>query len=395
MYGFEIDGDSLSLQQRQSRIAPLPSALAEPSGSGCASPDVQTNSLSASVSIPKNARILVIDDDQAIRFFLQKRLSEAGYVTDVAEDGLQATQMLRQGIYQLAVCDVRLPDTDGLDILRNARQGDDDLAFIMVTAVTDVNVVIPTLKAGAYDYLVKPFNVEEVLLSIERALEKRSLKIENRLYQQTLESRVLERTRELVKKNRDLSNLLLNTIESLVSTLEAKDTYTEGHSWKVALLAASLGRRLNLEPTAVENISLAGLLHDIGKIGVKDSILNKASKLTPAEYDHIRRHPVIGEKILAPIEPLRVLLPCVRHHHEWWNGTGYPDGLVADKTPLEARILTIADAYDAITSERAYRPARSRIEALDIISDASGKQFDPEFGKLFIEMMNQPGAPGR
>jgi response regulator RpfG family c-di-GMP phosphodiesterase len=395
MYGFEIHGDSLSLHQRQSRSAPLPAGLAESSGSGFASPDGQTNSQNASASIPKSARVLVIDDDQAIRFFLQKRLSEAGYVTDVAEDGLQAMQMIRQGIYHLVVCDVRLPDTDGLEILRSVHQGDEDLAFIMVTAVTDVNVVIPALKAGAYDYLVKPFNVEEVLLSIERALEKRSLRIENRLYQQTLESRVLERTRELVKKNRDLSNLLLNTIESLVSTLEAKDTYTEGHSWKVALLAASLSRRLNLEPTVVENISLAGLLHDIGKIGVKDSILNKASKLTPAEYEHIRRHPVIGEKILAPLEPLRVLLPCVRHHHEWWNGAGYPDCLVADKIPLEARILTIADAYDAITSERAYRPARSRAEALDIISDAAGKQFDPEFGKLFIEMMGQPGAPGR
>ena len=395
MYGFEIHGESLFLTPRVSHTALTPSAGAETRGGTAPTaegkPGLDTHPPIAS----KNARVLIVDDEDTVRFFLQKKFSESGYATEVAQDGLQAMQMVRHGSFHALVCDIRLPDMDGLDVLKRAKQYDDDLAVIMVTAVTDVNVAIPALKAGAYDYFVKPFNPDEVLFAVERALEKRMLRIENRLYQQTLETRVLERTRELVKKNRDLSNLLLNTIESLVSTLEAKDTYTEGHSWKVALVAASLARKLGLDPTIVENISLAGLLHDIGKIGIKDSILNKASKLTPAEYDHIRRHPVIGERILAPLEPLRLLLPCVRHHHEWFNGQGYPDGLVGGKIPLEARILTIADAYDAITSERAYRPARSRAEAMDIIAGASERQFDPEFVKTFLEMMGSPGQGGR
>jgi len=340
-----------------------------------------------SIITPKNAHILVVDDEEAIRYFVQKKIAEAGYDCDRAEDGLQAMQMIGRNHYQLVVCDIRLPDIDGLEILQRIKQLSEDIAVIMLTAVTDINVAIPALKAGAYDYLVKPFDVDELMLSVEGALEKRGLKIENRLYQRTLETKVLERTRELVQKNRDLSNLLVNTIESLIFTLEEKDTYTEAHSWKVALLAANLGRKLSFDNTAIESMSLAGLLHDIGKIGVRDAILNKSSKLTAAEYSHIQQHPVVGERILAPLEPLRQILPCVRNHHEWYDGSGYPDGLVGEKIPREARILTIADAYDAITSERAYRPARSRDEALSIIGGEAGRQFDPEHVKAFLDMM--------
>ncbi len=333
------------------------------------------------------ARMLVVDDEEAIRFFLHKKLTEAGFACDQAEDGLQAIQRVEDDSYQLVICDIRLPDIDGLEILRRIRSFDEDIAVVMLTAVTDINVAIPALKAGASDYLVKPFNVDQLLLSVSRALEKRSLTLENRLYQQTLETRVVERTRELVKKNIDLSRLFLNTIESLIFTLEAKDMYTEGHSWKVALLAANTGRALGLDAAMVENLSLAGLLHDIGKIGVRDTILNKPSKLTTEEYLHIQQHPVVGERILRPLEPLKLVLPCVRHHHEWFNGKGYPDGLAGENIPIAARILTIADAYDAITSERAYRPARSRDEALSIVRGAAGTQFDPRHVEAFVAMM--------
>ncbi len=228
--------------------------------------------------------------------------------------------------------------------------------------------------------------MEELVISLERALERRRLEIENRTYQVALEDKVRERTRELAQKNHDLSNLVLNTIGALVSTLEAKDTYTEGHSWKVAVLSANLGRTLGLPADDIDNLSLAGLLHDIGKIGVRDAILNKPSKLTDAEYKHIQQHPVIGETILAPLSPLRELLPTVRHHHEWFNGNGYPDHLSGEAIPFSARILTIADCYDAITSDRAYRPARSRAEALSIIAGAAGTQFDPALADAFVAM---------
>jgi putative two-component system response regulator len=341
----------------------------------------------AGVVIPDTpVSILVVDDEKDLGYFLQESLATAGYVSDVANDGLQAMQMLEHGEYHLLVCDVCLPDIGGLEVLRRVKQAHPDSAVIMLTGCADVNVAVPALRAGASDYLVKPFHIEELLIAVERALDRRRLEIENRLYQQSLEDKVRERTRELVQKNHDLSNLISNTIGSLVSTLEAKDTYTEGHSWKVAVLAANLGRKLCLASEVIENLSLAGLLHDIGKIGVRDEILNKPSKLTDEEYRHIKQHPVIGERILSPLEPLRPLLPCVRHHHEWFNGKGYPDGLAGEAIPLAVRILTLADVYEAIRSKRAYRPARSREEAVAIVKELAGTQFDPELVEVFLEM---------
>jgi len=331
-------------------------------------------------------RALIVDDEQELGCFLQESIALAGYESDLALDGLQAMQMIERGGYQLVICDICLPDISGLEVLERIKKQSPDTAVIMLTGCADVNVAIPALKSGAADYLVKPFHVEELLISSERALERRSLEIENRLYQQSLEEKVRERTRELVQKNRDLSNLISNTIGSLVSTLEAKDNYTEGHSWKVAVLAANLGRRVGLGDDSVESLSLAGLLHDIGKIGIRDEILNKPSKLTTDEYLHIKQHPVIGEKILSPLEPLRPLLPCVRHHHEWFNGKGYPDGLVGEKIPLIVRVLTLADVYEAIRSKRAYRPARTRDEARTIIKEVAGSQLDPGLVDLFLDM---------
>lgn len=332
------------------------------------------------------ARILLIDDERAIGSLIEERLSLSGYACDCALSGRRALDMVARKQYSLAVCDIRLPDMDGIEVLKQSKEADPDLAVMMLSAVTDTAAAVSALKSGAFDYIVKPCDIEDLTRAINDGLARRSRAIAHRLYQQSLESKVRQNTREILQHTREYSNLILNTIEALISTLEAKDTYTEGHSWKVALLSANLARQLNLDAATIENISLAGLLHDIGKIGVPDAILNKPDKLTEDEYEFIKQHPVIGEKILSPLEPLRSILPCLRHHHEWWNGNGYPDGLKGEEIPLAARILSIADSYDAITSRRSYRPGRSREAAFDILKRAAGVQFDMALTQAFVKM---------
>jgi putative nucleotidyltransferase with HDIG domain len=359
-------------------------------GSAEDSPDrnrlVVPGSPGESNSSTRQSRILLIDDDDAVREVIAKQLLTEGFHCHQAADALEAFQSFEMNRFDLALCDMRLPGLDGVEVLRRIRQFDEDLAVIMITAVADVNSAVECLRLGASDYLLKPVNWDELLIAVERALERRALVIEHRLYSRTLETQVRKRTTELANKNREMSTLIVNTIQSLVSTLEAKDTYTEGHSWKVAMLAANIARKMGMDKDFVENVSLAGLLHDIGKIGVRDQVLNKPGPLSPEEYRHVQQHPVIGERILAPVEALRALLGGIRHHHERFDGKGYPDALGAEDIPLAARILALADAYDAITSRRAYRGARSHNEALEIIREEVEAQFDPELVAILLQL---------
>jgi len=232
------------------------------------------------------------------------------------------------------------------------------------------------MKQGAYDYVIKPFELDVITIGVGRALEQRRLILENKEYQQCLEEKVSEQANKIRAS-------FLNAITALVYALEAKDAYTSGHSRKVADLSATIARALNLPRSQIDKLRLAGLLHDIGKIGVQESVLNKPGRLTDTEFEQVKRHPVIGEHILSPIVDAAEILEAVRNHHEHYNGKGYPDGLQKDEISLDARILAVSDAYDAMTSERPYRKSMSADAARDEIARHKGTQFDPEIADTF------------
>lgn len=322
--------------------------------------------------------ILIVEDEPSVREILCWRLSEEKYNCETANNAHAALKLFEQGKrYDLVVSDIRMPGMSGIDLLKRILEIDSDSAVIMVTAVSDMNIAIEILKLGAFDYITKPFNLDEVCIAVERALEKRTLILKNREYQLYLEDKVEEQTREI-------KNLYLDAIKSLVSALEAKDKYTEGHSRRVTLYAIEIAKKLRVSSNLIHKIYLAGLLHDIGKIGVKESVLNKPSTLNADEFSHIYFHSTVSEKILNPILKDVDILGFVKHHHEFWDGSGRPDGLKGLDIPYGARILTVADAFDAITSDRPYRSARTVSYAVEEIKRCSGTQFDPEVVDAFL-----------
>lgn len=336
--------------------------------------------------------ILIIDDEPLVSAILDRYLTQMGYSCLTVESGTEAMEKLSKHACALALCDIRMPGMDGIELLQHMKQLDEDLAVIMVTAVDNREVAVEAMKGGAYDYVVKPFHLEEVLISIERALENRQLILDNKEYQSNLEKKVEERTRELAEKNEEIQRLFISAIESIVLTLQAKDEYTEGHSRRVSAHATAIARRLSLPEEEVENIRLAALLHDIGKVGTKESILNKPGKLTAEEGNHIRSHPLVAASILEPITPLKDTITYIKHVHEAYDGSGYPDGLKGDEIPLGARIITVADVFDAMTSPRPYRPALDDGRVLAHLRNEAGRQFDPRIVAAFLAVYQQSGG---
>jgi len=325
----------------------------------------------------KQGIILVVDDEEAIRKFLHQKLSGEGYQCQEAGSAAQALDKLRNNTVKLVILDIKMPDKSGIELLPEIKTSYPDVAVIMATAITDTNIAIQCMKQGAYDYITKPFNLDEVMLSVGRALEKRRLEFENRDYQQHLEQKVEAQTRRIRAS-------FLSAVTALAYALEAKDEYTSGHSQRVADMSVATAKELGLPPDSIEKIRLAGLIHDIGKIGVKESVLNKPSGLTEEESQNIRYHPEIGAHILNPIVDDEEILMIVRHHHERFDGTGYPDGLKGESIPLGARILAVADTYDAMTSERSYREAMNVETACAEVECGKGTQFDPEVANAFL-----------
>jgi putative two-component system response regulator len=336
-------------------------------------------------------RVLVVDDEQLVSAILARYLSQVGYSCVTADSGSEALGKLREYPCDLALCDVRMPGMDGIELLKSIKEYDEDMAVIMVSAVDNREVAVEAMRAGAYDYVIKPFHFEEVLISVQRALENRRLLLERKVYQRDLERKVEERTRELAEKNEELQRLFISAIESIVLALQAKDEYTEGHSRRVSAHAIAIAREKSLPEKEVENIGLAALLHDIGKVGTKESILNKPGKLTAEEGDHIRSHPLVAASILEPITPLGDIIAYIKHVHEAYDGSGYPEGLAGDRIPLGARIIAVADVFDAMTSLRPYRPAMEERVVLEHLRREAGKQFDPSVVDAFLKVYRQKG----
>jgi response regulator RpfG family c-di-GMP phosphodiesterase len=316
---------------------------------------------------------LVVDDEPRLRQVLVHLMKGDGFTCLEAANGEEALAQLQRHPVTLVMSDLRMPKMDGLELLRQTRARWPDVAVVMITAVADVEVAVSCLAIGAMDYLTKPFHLEEVRARVAQAMENRRLVIENRGYQESLQEKVAVQARRL-------EELFMASIQSLAQVLELKDPYTRGHSVRVSDYSAVIARELGIDGEMLRQIELGGHVHDIGKIGVREEVLNKPGKLTDAEYEHIMTHPVVGWRILAPLlADTPVALNIVRSHHERFDGRGVPDRLAGAAIPLEARIAAAADAFDAMTSDRPYRPDGLTVtDALADIVRCAGTQFDPE-----------------
>jgi putative nucleotidyltransferase with HDIG domain len=321
----------------------------------------------------------VVDDDAQVRHSLARVIEAHGLSTVEASSGVEALGLLkRDGEVPLVISDIYMPEMDGLTFLREALQLYPDMAVVMLTGVADVSTAVECLKLGALDYISKPVLIEEVRARVDKALEKRDLVLQNRFYQQHLESRV----RELDRRNKQA---LVNGVQMLVHALEAKDAYTSGHSMRVARYAVKTAVQLGYTADRLDQIRLGGELHDIGKIGTREDILNKPGPLTGAEFEHIKEHSALGERILAPfLSESPMVLRIVRSHHERMDGSGFPDGLAGGNIAPEARIVAVVDAFDAMTTNRAYRPPRIPPDGILELRRCAGAQFDPDVVEAFL-----------
>jgi cyclic di-GMP phosphodiesterase len=351
------------------------------------------------MSKKEKANILIVDDEMRVREILSRKLTDDGFNCLTATDGNTALKMLKTDSVELVLLDIMMPGKAGPEVLKEIKAKYPDTAVIMVTAIADVQTAIGLMRMGAYDYIIKPVELNVLTVSLERALEKRKLLIENRDYQQHLEQRVDEQTKKIRQS-------FLNSTTSLAYALEAKDKYTHGHSERVTEIAMAVARKMDAPKYIGEKIKLAGLLHDVGKIGVSELILNKPGKLTSDEWELVKTHCEVGERILSPIIEDREILEMVRHHHERFDGMGYPDGLSGEQmtkgpdiivaTDAYSRVLSqgamalaVADAYDAMTSDRPYRPAMPPEEACAELVRGRGKQFAPVIVDTFLGLMNK------
>jgi putative nucleotidyltransferase with HDIG domain len=320
--------------------------------------------------------LLIVDDEAAIRRLLCQKLSKEGYQCVEAGAAGQALNMLATNPIALVMLDVKMPDKSGIELLPEIKFGYPDTSVIMATAVNEINVAVQCLKQGADDYICKPFNLEELSLAVKGALEKRRLQLEIREYQQYLEGKVEEQTGEIRK-------LFLGAIEALVAALEAKDKYTGGHSRRVTEITLALGNELGLSKQDMEDLRWGSLLHDIGKIAIDQVIQNKPDKLTSEEYEHIMIHAHVGADIVRPLVNGKII-DMIEHHHDHYDGSGLHQVITGNDIPLGARIMAVADAFDAMISDRPYRPAMSIRDAIDEIKHCAGTQFDPVVVTAFL-----------
>ncbi|HUO59320.1 MAG TPA: HD domain-containing phosphohydrolase [Candidatus Acidoferrales bacterium] len=332
-------------------------------------------------------RILVVDDEEPIREVVCSMLENAGYACEQASSGVEALSLLLSGEkFSLMLSDLMMPEMDGQQLLERAKERVPDLPVIMVTAVHDISVALTAIRNGAYDYLLKPFEREQLLAVVRRALETRRLKLENLAYQSNLEGLIAERTEQLRATLNELEKSYDITLEALGDALDLKDAETEGHSKRVTAFTIAIARAMGLAADHIRVIARGAFLHDIGKMAIPDEILRKPGQLTESEISTMREHCVRGYHMLRKIPFLAEAAEIVYAHQERYDGSGYPRGLKGEKIPLGARIFAIADALDAITSDRPYRPAQALSAAREEIARWSGRQFDPEIVRIFLAM---------
>ncbi len=333
--------------------------------------------------------VLVVDDDRAVRDVLSAVLREEGYPVRQTSSADAALQMLRGDDLPLVLCDMKMPERDGLWLLEEVLRRHPHAAVVMLTGYGDTESAVDCLKRGAADYLLKPPRVTELVRAIERAWSKSKLTSARARYHQGLARRVRERTAELTAAMAGIAQSYSNTLVALVNALDAREHETSDHSQRVVRYTVAIARRIGIPGQQLEDIGRGALLHDIGKIGVPDSILLKPGPLTHAEWVEMRRHPEVGSRILEEIDFLRPAAEIVLAHQERWDGGGYPRNLRGEAIPLGARIFAIADTLDAMTSDRPYRKAATFAQARLEISRCGGTQFDPRCVEAFRKIPDE------
>jgi putative two-component system response regulator len=334
------------------------------------------------------ARCLLVDDDPLVRRTLARVLGGQGLEVVEADSGAAALTLLARDAFPLVITDIYMPGMDGLALLREVRQRYPDTGVLMLTGVAEVSTAVESLQAGALDYLSKPLQIDEVRVRIHNALERHRLALENRHLRRSYQERLEARLRELMRRNREM---FLGQVQMAVRMLEKKDIYTRGHSNRVATYAVRTAVHLGFTGELLDQIRLGGELHDIGKIGTRDAVLNKPGPLTPEEFDEVKKHVIEGEEILEPLRREHpVVLQIVRSHHERLDGSGFPDGLAGEAIPIAARIVAVADAFDAMTTNRAYREPRSSADAVQELERFKAVQFDGAVVDAFHRAFPEP-----
>lgn len=322
-------------------------------------------------------RILIVDDEDTIRLVLAKYLRTRGFEVATAESGDAALEALAGARFDLMLCDVRMPGLSGVEIVPSALATDPDLGIVMLSAVNDAPTATEAMAQGVLDYLTKPIELQELHRAVTRALHKRGVRREQRRVERAIREEVEARTQELEREISELRDQAVSVVESLVMTMEAKDVFQRGHSARIAELAASIAEYMGLAPDVVEDVRLAGRLHDVGNIGVPPEILNKPGALNAKELEQVKDHVRIGVDILTPLRQIERAVAFVGDHHERWDGTGYPYARTGEHISVGGRILAAADAFDALISRRAYRQPLSTEDAVDRMRADAGTHFDP------------------
>jgi len=359
--------------------------------------------------------ILIVDDEESIRDVVSRRLEAEGYDCVIAADGEDALWRAFMQDFALVLLDIKMPGMSGMEVLSRMTTGHSDIGVVMMTAVGDSETAVEAMKQGAYDYVTKPFNLDDLVMRVERALEKRRLVLENRGCQFSMEQKLEQQTGQVRQYCRDaiealareemalkkLSGTLgtekkpgcedvcLQMARVLAQMVEMHEPYACGHSERVALLSNEIALRLGCSDELTRDIQLAATVHDIGKIIIPDHILFKPGHLTSAEYTEIKRHPTVTVDIIRHVYYFQGIIPLIESHHEWYNGKGYPRKLKGENIPLGARILAVADAYDAMICPRPYRTRLSNEDALQALKKGAGKQWDPAVVDAFLKLLKR------
>jgi putative nucleotidyltransferase with HDIG domain len=361
------------------------------------------------------ANILIVDDEESIRSGVARKLQAEGYACVAAVNGKDALEKTAAQNFDLVLMDIKMPGMSGMEVLPQIIADYPDTGVVMITAVGDTQTAVEAMKLGAYDYVTKPFDVDNLLIRVERALERRRLVLQNREYQLLLEQKVEQQVGQIqqycneaiqalareeialeklsgscgIDENADSDELYLKIARVLAHMAEMRETYSQGHSERVALLANEIALQLDCSGKLLQDIRLSAILHDIGKIITPEHILFKPDRLTSAEYSEIKRHPISTVNIIQHLDRFKDIIPLVESHHEWYNGKGYPRGLKGNNIPLGARILAVANAYDSMTCPRPYRSRLSNEKAVQTLKKGAGTQWDPAVVEAFLQVLNQ------